>query len=243
MQEQVPLVPAPVQANSTARGTAKAGGEAEAREASAAPAPAVVHRTALQRPASLVLEKSPDAQSDGSFSSTTFVPDYKFGRQDSCHSQGLDNTEEAKVEAALAQPSGQEDLSASTKSKTVLPLQAAQKPLASTLAFGLVGESSQAALETEAAAAAPTLDEKLSAASAKAEDTTRQVERAEATLAQNRKLSLERPDLFSRFPPGYLNLLETQLELLASRRDRELHELQELRAERQAGSTEQLNAG
>ena len=104
-------------------------------------------------------EQSRVTQSDSS-SSTTCVPDYKFGRQDSC--QGLENTEEAQAEAALAQPSGQEDLSASSQATTVLP-QAAQKPLASTLASGLVGESSQAALETEAAAQHP-LDGALSAA-------------------------------------------------------------------------------
>ena len=134
--------------------------------------------------------------------------------------------EEAKVEAALTQSSGQEDLSASTK--TVLPPQAAQKPLASTLASGLVGESSQAALETEATTAAPTLDERLSAASAAADLTARQAERSAIDLASYRKQCPPNP-----VPSAlrYLKAQEEHLEALVSRRDNELLALLQLRAE------------
>ena len=228
---QSPLEPALAASSSAASSSAKAAEEAEARAASAAPATAAVHRTALHRPASLVLEQLPEAQSDCSFSSTTSVTDH-------LHSQSLDNTEKAKGETALTPPSGQEDLSVSAK--TVLPLQAAQKPLASTLASGLVGESSQAALETEATTAAPTLDERLSAAAAAADLTARQAEGSAKLLASYRRLAPPNP------LPGYDLLLKGQEEnfqALVRRRDNELHALQQLRAESQAGTTEQFNAG
>ena len=77
-QPQSPLEPAA--ARRAAHGIAKA---AEA-EASAA---LVTTTGPQQRLASLVLERSPDARSDGSYSSTTFVPDHRFGRRTRQHSQ------------------------------------------------------------------------------------------------------------------------------------------------------------
>jgi len=91
------------------------------------------------RLASLVLERSPDARSDSSYSSTTFVPDGRFGRSDSLHSQALNTEEAGEVNADPARSSGQANLSDDAKAK-VLP-QPAQQPLASSP--GEAGESSQ----------------------------------------------------------------------------------------------------
>lgn len=227
-QPQSPLEPAA--ARRAAHGIAKA---AEA-EASAA---LVTTTGPQQRLASLVLERSPDARSDGSYSSTTFVPDHRFGRRDSTHSQALD-TEEAEVEEAAPAPqaAGQADLSAETKSK-VLP-QPAQKPPASNP--GEAGESSQAPLAAEAPAATPTLDDKVLSAIAKAENTNRLLDHHRRGLATFQRLSLGVE--LSTEAKQYLDFEKEQVEVLSRRVVRETQELQALQAE-QAGATEQIYAG
>lgn len=192
-------------------------GEAEAR-ASAAPASPGRPRTDSQQPASLVPEQSLGAKSDRS-SSTKTDPGRQVEPLDSFHSQGLDNTEEAAVEVALASPTGQEDLSAS--SETVLP-QAAQMPLAS--------ESFLASLVTEAPVQHP-LDGAVSAALAAAEDTDLQLEKARKALVHFVKRSLE-PTF--RPKPGLCECLEREVVTLTSlsHRKRQEHQLlQRLRAE------------
>lgn len=200
-------------------------GEAEAR-ASAAPASPGGPRTDSQQPASLVPEHA----------STKTDPGKQVGPLDSFHSQGLDNTEEATVEAALASPTGQEDLSAS--SKTVLP-QAAQMPLARTLASGLVG-SFQASLVAEAPEQHP-LDGALSAALAAAEDIDLQLEKAKKALVHLVERSLE-PTF--RPKPGLYECLEREVETLTalSLRKRQEHLLLlQVRAETPGGSAAQHN--
>jgi len=214
----------------SARRTAHGIAEAAEGEASAAP---VTTAGPQQRLASLVLEPLPDARSDGSYSSTTFAPDHRFGRSGSFHSQALD-TEEAEVEeAAPASSAGQANLSATTVTK-VLP-QPAQKPPASNLA-GQAGESPQASLATEAQAATPTLDEKVAAARAKAEASSRTVTFLEERVAIEKKLPLEA----ARKEAG-LVMLAKQIELHSQRRDRELQEISKLEAE--AGAAKQQYAG
>ena len=205
--------------SSSSRGAAQAA-EEEA-EASAAPAPAEVRQplTAVQRPASLVLEQLPVVQSDGSFSSTTFAPDRRFGHRDSWCSQDLENTEEANVEAALTLSSGQEDFSATKESThTVL-----QQP------------------EAAAAAAPSALDDKISSALAKAEKTARTRVVVEENLARVSNWALEKP--LSEALTSALKCYESQLVLLARRQKEEHLELQELLAESKAGTKEQLNTG
>ena len=228
-QTQSPLEPAA--ARRAAHGTTNA---AEA-EASAA---LVTTSGPQQRLASLVLERSPDARSDGSYSSTTFVPDYRFGRKDSTHSQALD-TEEAEVEEAAVpapQVAGQADLSAELKPK-VLP-QPAQKPPASN--HGEAGESSQAPLAAEAQAATPTLDDKVLSAIAKAERTAYIIEHKRQSFKVVESLSDGKKH--RDFVQKHLDFEKEQIEVLSRRLDRETQELRALQAE-QAGTTEQTHAG
>jgi len=176
-----PLGPAcSAQVSSAACATAMAA--EEAKEASAAHPGVDVHRTALLEPASKVPEQSPGAQSDGS-TSTTCVH-HKLDRQSS--RQSLDNTEEAPVKVALAQQSGQ-DLS--DESQTTKVSSAPQKPLASTLASGLVGESSQASLESQASDAPP-LEEQFDAIQEEISRTFIEVKFLEQRLAGYRRFGI-----------------------------------------------------
>ena len=225
-QPQSPLEPAEA-ARRAAHGTAFAEEEASATLVTTGP---------HQSPASLVLEQSP-VRSDGSFTSTTDVPNHKFGRRDSPHSQALD-TEEAEVkEAAPAPPAaGQANLSVKTVPR-VLP-QPAQKPSASNL--GETGESSQASLEPVAPAATPTaLDDKVSTALANARDTTERLRGHADKVALFQRLSLD---------GSYLKDQQEMVEVLTRQRESELHKLvglqvEQARARRKAGATKQQNAG
>jgi len=121
--------------------------------------------------------------------------------------------------------------------------QATQKPLASTLASGLAGESSQASLESQATDTPP-LDAQLAAARAAAKEAWRVVKYLENTLANYRS----REQCGIPYPPGLIEDMEKQLLQKSICHDRFLAKLLVLQAESDeqflaVHVAEQLNAG
>jgi len=97
--------------------------------------------------------------------------------------------------------------------------------------------TSRTALESEAAAATPSLDEKLAAAVVAVDNASKLVKNLERTLARYRSIS--------SFQPGTIDSTVKMLEQKIICRDRLTVKMMELKAEKIASVpfTEQLNAG